>query len=146
MSSLTPKSSTNTTTLSEAENSFGTGGENGSMSNGGFNGSYVSKGWNSIKTGILSNIVGATTNANYNGNPINQQGGFGGGGISSNHAGGAGGGYSGGGVVNRGEDFKTVGGGGGGSRFDTHFSDKKRFLSTLGYNDGGGYIKIWGPY
>ena len=44
-----------------------------------------------------------------------------------------------------GGDFKTVGGGGGGSRFDSHFSDKK-IISTLGYNEGGGYIKIWGPY
>ena len=140
------KSPTNDITIPESKNSFGTGGENGSMSNGGLNNSYVSKGWNSIKTGILSNIVGAKSkNLNYNGQPVDQQGGFGGGGISSSHAGGAGGGYSGGGVINRGDDFQTLGGGGGGSRFDTNYTDKED-SSTLGYNDGGGYIKIWGPY
>jgi hypothetical protein len=147
MPSLTPKSSTNTTTLSESENSFGTGGENGSMSNAGHsNDSYVSKGWNSIKTGILSNITGVKrTNVTYNALPVNQEAGFGGGGISLSHAGGAGGGYSGGGVVNYGGDFMSLGGGGGGSRFDTNFINRED-SSTLGYNDGGGYIKIWGPY
>ena len=62
------------------------------MSNGGFNGSYVSKGWNSIKTGILSNIAGVKrTNVTYNAllsiNSLVLESG-----ISLSHAGGGGGG------------------------------------------------------
>ena len=122
----------------------GDGGRSGNATKGG----YLAKGWNTLKQ---SGFTGAERSG------YSKEAGFGGGGVSNDHGGGGGGGYSGGGVFdyqstdsiaqNRpGTKFtRVIGGGGGGSIFDTNFTDKED-SSTLGYNDGGGYIKIWGPY
>jgi hypothetical protein len=92
-----------------------------------------SKGWNTILTGGV--MFGA--NNNYQ-----SEGGFGGGGSMHAHAGGGGGGYSGGGSKRYGfYKSNTLGGGGGGSYFDYN-SYKREDSSTLGYNEGDGYISI----
>ena len=122
----------------------GDGGRSGNATKGG----YLAKGWNTLKQ---SGFTGAELSG------YSKEAGFGGGGVSVDHGGGGGGGYSGGGVF----DYQStdsiaqnrpgtkltraIGGGGGGSIFDANFTDKED-SSTLGYNDGGGYIKIWGPY
>ena len=127
----------------------GKNGGDGGMSSGTKRGGYLAKGWNSLKSGFT--FTGATRSGH------SKEAGFGGGGVSKDHGGGGGGGYSGGGVFDYQSTVssaqgrpgtmytRAIGGGGGGSRFDTNFRDRED-SSTLGYNTGGGYIKIWGPY
>ena len=127
----------------------GTGGEDGTAPSG-----KIAKGWRSI---VTSRSMNGETRNNGNGS------GFGGGGCSSNHAGGGGGGYSGGGIFNyrggapdkscrTGTEQRctdTLGGGGGGSYFNTTENGGSGRVdssdSSIGYNDGNGYIKIIGP-
>lgn len=127
----------------------GKDGDDGSRSgNPNTRGGYLAKGWNTLKDSVFT----GGTKPGYG-----KEAGFGGGGVSNDHGGGGGGGYSGGGVFDyqstveiargrTGTKFtRAIGGGGGGSRYDPNFTDKED-SSTLGYNDRGGYIKIWGPY